>query len=57
MSYVADLHLHSAYAMGTSPRLTLENLAAWAKLKGIVLLASADFTHRVWRAELRSKLT
>ena len=57
MSYVADLHLHSAYAMGTSPRLTLENLAAWAKLKGIDLLASADFTHPVWRAELRSKLT
>ena len=57
MVYVADLHLHSSFAFATSKDLTLENLAAWAKVKGIDLLASADFTHPVWLQELRAKLT
>ncbi len=57
MSYVADLHIHSSYAMGTSPQLTLENLSAWAKIKGIDLLATGDFTHPVWRDELRKKIS
>jgi uncharacterized protein (TIGR00375 family) len=56
VSYVADLHLHSPYAYATSKALSLENLAAWAHLKGIHLLASADFTHPVWFQELREKL-
>ncbi len=57
MEYVADLHLHSAYARATSKELSFENLAHWAKLKGIDLLASADFTHPVWSEETRRKLT
>ncbi len=57
MSYVADLHLHSAYAYATSKALTLPNLAKWAKLKGIDLLASADFTHPRWFRELSENLT
>ena len=56
MRYVADLHIHSSYARGTSPQLTLENLASWAGIKGIDLLATGDFTHPEWLAELQSKL-
>ena len=56
MRYVADLHIHSSYARGTSPQLTLENLASWAAIKGIDLLATGDFTHPAWLAELQSKL-
>ena len=56
MSYAADLHTHSPYAHGTSKRLTFENLAKWARLKGIDLLASGDFTQPVWAAETRAKL-
>ena len=56
MTYIADLHIHSAYAYATSKALTLENLAKWAKIKGIDLLATADFTHPVWNAELNQKL-
>ncbi len=56
MTYMADLHIHSAYAYATSKLLTFENLARWAKLKGIDVLASADFTHPVWFAESRAKL-
>ena len=56
MSYAADLHTHSPYAHGTSRRLTFENLAKWARIKGIDLLASGDFTQPVWAAETRAKL-
>ena len=56
MSYVADLHLHSPFSRGTSRQLTLENLSGWAKIKGIGLLSSADFTHPAWFQETRGKL-
>ena len=56
MVYSADLHLHSPYAYACSKNLTLDNLTGWAKVKGIDLLASADFTHPKWRDELRRKL-
>jgi len=54
--FVADLHLHSAYARATSRNLNFDTLAQWAKMKGIALLSSADFTHPVWWAETKSKL-
>ena len=54
---MADLHLHSPYAYATSKDLSLENLVSWARLKGIDLLASADFTHPVWFDELGQKLS
>ena len=56
MSYAADLHVHSRYAIGTSRTLDFETLTRWAKIKGIDLLASADFTHRDWFRETREKL-
>lgn len=56
MSYFADLHIHSPYAYATSKSLTLENLAAWARLKGLDLMATSDFTHPVWFGELQEKL-
>ena len=56
MTYVADLHLHSSFAMGTSKDLSFESLARWAKVKGIDLLASADFTHPAWFDEMGRKL-
>lgn len=55
-TFVADLHVHSRFAMGCSPALTLPNLAQQAKRKGIDLLATGDFTHPGWSAELRAGL-
>lgn len=57
MACVADLHIHSSYAYATARDLSFENLALWARHKGIDLLASADFTHPVWFEESRSKLS
>ena len=56
MIYSADLHLHSPFARATSRELTFENMAEWARVKGIDLLASADFTHPDWLAETKRKL-
>ena len=55
-SFTADLHIHSPYAFACSKALTLDNLAASARRKGIDLLATGDFTHPAWAAELRSNL-
>ena len=52
----ADLHIHSRFSRATSSRLTLPHLAAWAGAKGIDVLATGDFTHPVWRQELREAL-
>ncbi len=56
MRVIADLHLHSRYALATSREMDLDHLAAGAKRKGLGLLATGDFTHPGWLAELKAKL-
>ena len=52
MAFTADLHPHSRYAYGCSKDLILANMAVWAKVKGIELVSTSDFTHRAWLSEL-----
>jgi len=56
MKFIADFHLHSKYSRATSPQMDLENLDKWAKIKGIKVLGTADFTHPAWLKELKEKL-
>jgi DNA helicase-2/ATP-dependent DNA helicase PcrA len=56
MRFHADLHVHSKYSRATSRDLDLEHLAAWACRKGIGVVATGDFTHPAWCAELKEKL-
>jgi len=56
MKFVADFHLHSKYSRATSKDMDLENLDKWAKIKGIKVLGTGDFTHPEWFKNLRSKL-
>jgi DNA helicase II / ATP-dependent DNA helicase PcrA len=56
MRFHADLHVHSKYSRATSRDLDLEHLAYWAARKGIGVVATGDFTHPAWRAELGAKL-
>jgi DNA helicase II / ATP-dependent DNA helicase PcrA len=56
MRFHADLHVHSKYSRATSRDLDLEHLAGWAARKGIGVVATGDFTHPAWRAELKHKL-
>jgi PHP family Zn ribbon phosphoesterase len=44
MKVVADLHIHSKFSRATSRDMVLDSLAPWAKVKGISLLATGDFT-------------
>lgn len=57
MRFIADLHFHSKYSRATSQRMNLENIAVFAKKKGIDIVATADFTHPLWFKELKEKLT
>ena len=54
--FLADLHIHSRFSRATSRKLNLSLLAAWARLKGIAVLGTGDFTHPRWRDELREEL-
>lgn len=56
MRAIVDLHLHSKYSRACSRNLTVPNLAAWARAKGIDVLATSDFTHPGWRKELEAHL-
>jgi uncharacterized protein (TIGR00375 family) len=56
MRVVADLQLHSKYALATSKDMDLEHLAEGARVKGLNLLGTGDFTHPKWFAELKEKL-
>jgi uncharacterized protein (TIGR00375 family) len=56
MDYSADLHTHSPYSRATSSQSTLAGLSAWARLKGISVIASGDFTHPEWFRRLKEEL-
>ncbi|BBD09759.1 UvrD-helicase domain-containing protein [Desulfovibrio ferrophilus] len=52
----ADLHIHSRFSRATSKKLNLRLLAAWARIKGLDVLATGDFTHPEWIAEIEEHL-
>lgn len=56
MKFIADLHIHSKFSRATSRDMTFDNLAYWAKAKGISLVASGDFTHPEWFFLTKQKL-
>ena len=56
MKLIADLHIHSRHSMATSKLGTPEYLDLWARKKGISLIGTGDFTHPVWREELKERL-
>ncbi len=56
MKYVADLHIHSKFSRATSRETSFDTLAYWAKIKGISLLATGDFTHPEWLFLAKEKL-
>jgi uncharacterized protein (TIGR00375 family) len=56
MEFIADFHLHSKYSRATSQKMDLENLDKWAKIKGILVLGTGDFTYPFWLKEIKEKL-
>ncbi len=56
MKIIADLQIHSRFSRATSTSLNLSNLEKYAKIKGLNLLGTGDFTHPKWLAELKHEL-
>ena len=62
MKMIADLHIHSRFSMATcehgEPREYEQHVKQpyWARKKGISLIGTGDFTHPVWREELKERL-
>lgn len=56
MKFIADLHIHSKYSRATSRNMILEELDCWADDKGILTMATGDFTHPEWFNEIKEKL-
>ena len=56
MEFIADFHVHSKYSRATSRDMDIKHLAEWAKLKGITLMGTGDFTHHLWLEELKAHL-
>ena len=56
MKFIADLHIHSKYSRATSKNMNLEELDRWADDKGILVMATGDFTHPEWFKEIKTKL-
>lgn len=51
-----DLHIHGRFSRATSKDLTIKNLEKYARIKGITLLGTGDFTHPEWIQELKKEL-
>ncbi len=56
MGFFADLHIHSKYSRATSPDMNIPSIARAAKVKGIKLMGTGDFTHPKWLMELKNTL-
>lgn len=56
MKFAADFHIHSKYSRATSKEMNLESLDKWAKIKGVKVLGTGDFTHPEWFLSLKEKL-
>jgi DNA helicase II / ATP-dependent DNA helicase PcrA len=56
MKLIVDLHTHSHYSRATSANMNLEAQYKWAKIKGVNVLGTGDFTHPMWFKEIQEKL-
>jgi uncharacterized protein (TIGR00375 family) len=57
MRVIADFHIHGRYSRATSERMRLEEIARFARIKGLNLVGTGDFTHPKWLEELQKTLT
>jgi uncharacterized protein (TIGR00375 family) len=56
MRIIADLHVHSRFAMACSKNITIRAMEQAAVEKGIQVLGTGDFTHNQWLAEIKATL-
>jgi PHP family Zn ribbon phosphoesterase len=56
MRFIADLHIHSRFSRATSQKTNVKEIARFAKIKGLNLVGTGDFTHPRWIKELQENL-
>ncbi len=56
MRVIFDGQLHSKYSRATSQSMSIEGLSDGARVKGLNLLGTGDFTHPRWLDEIKNKL-
>jgi DNA helicase-2/ATP-dependent DNA helicase PcrA len=56
MRFHSDVQIHSKYSRATSKNSVLEQLALWARKKGITVVGTGDFTHPLWLTDIKEKL-
>ncbi|MCF2137017.1 MAG: endonuclease Q family protein [Candidatus Thorarchaeota archaeon] len=52
----ADFHIHSPHSIGVSKDMTIPNIAAGARRKGVMLVGTGDATQPDWLNHLRTTL-
>ena len=57
MRVIADLHIHGRYSRATSEQMSIPEIAKYAKIKGLNLVGTGDFTHPEWLKEITQTLT
>jgi len=53
---IADFHIHSRYSRATSEKMNVDEITRFARIKGLNLIGTGDFTHPKWLEELKRDL-
>ncbi|MDD5144559.1 MAG: endonuclease Q family protein [Candidatus Pacebacteria bacterium] len=56
MKFIADFHIHSKYSRATSKNMDLKGLDEGARIKGVNVMGTGDFTHPQWLDYLKNNL-
>ncbi|MFA6194916.1 MAG: endonuclease Q family protein [Patescibacteria group bacterium] len=56
MQQILDFHIHSRYSRACSPQLTLANIDAACRIKGVNIIATGDFTYPAWFESINKEL-
>jgi uncharacterized protein (TIGR00375 family) len=56
MRVIGDLHIHSRFSRATSQKMNIDEIARFARVKGLNLVGTGDFTHPKWLEELKRDL-
>jgi len=56
MRVIADLHIHSRFSRATSEKMNITEITRFARIKGLNLVGTGDFTHPKWLEELKAEL-
>ena len=56
MRVIADLHIHSRFSRATSEKMAIVEITRFARIKGLQIVGTGDFTHPRWLDELKKEL-